>query len=198
MGKRKTQQPKSPALADQAAGIGPMRTASPDLQKRIVVQVSEAIWMPKDVTPEERSARIREALVSLGGIDPQDELEGMLAAEMVATHHAAIDCLRRAMIPEQSLPARDVNLKHAARLLAIYARQLEVLDKHRGKGQQQMTVRYVNVGSGGQAVIGNVKTGGSVRAQRREGPRSSDEDGDPDHRRLLVPPGSHRRVRRDR
>ena len=122
--------------------------------------------------------RIGEALTLLQGINPQDETEGMLAAQMVATHHAAIDCLRRAMIPQQNPSARDVNLKHAAKLLAIYTRQLEVLDKHRGKGQQQMIIKHVNVESGAQAVVGSVTTKGSLRRPRPSSASlQSSEDG---------------------
>jgi hypothetical protein len=36
---------------------------------------------------------------------------------------------------------------------------LTALNKHRGKGQQKVTVEYVNVESGGQAIVGNVETG---------------------------------------
>jgi hypothetical protein len=173
-------------------------TASPGLQRRIVVQVCEALWMPKDLTAEERSARIGEALALLQGINPQDETEGMLAAQMVATHHAAIDCLRRAMIPQQNLSARDVNLKHAAKLLAIYTRQLEVLDKHRGKGQQQMIVKYVNVESGAQAVVGSVTTEGSLRRQRRSSApfQSSEDDPALGGRRALATPRQRRPAKR--
>lgn len=46
----------------------------------------------------------------------------MLATQLVATHEAAMECLRRAMISEQSFKGRDVNLKHAEKLLQIYAR----------------------------------------------------------------------------
>ena len=36
------------------------------------------------------------------GISPQDESEGMLAAQMVALHNAAMECFRRAMIKDQT------------------------------------------------------------------------------------------------
>ena len=91
----------------------------------------------------------------------------MLAAQMVATHNAAMECLRRAMIPEQSFHGRDQNLKHAAKLLSIYTRQIDVLDKHRGKGQQKVTVEYVNIEAGAQAVVGNLE-GGRTAARQRE------------------------------
>jgi hypothetical protein len=82
------------------------------------------------------------------------------------------------MISEQSFEGRDANLRHAERLLATYARQLEVLDGHRGKGQQQVTVKYVNVESGGQAVVGNVQSSSPSQSSRdQEPPALTDESG---------------------
>jgi hypothetical protein len=83
----------------------------------------------------------------------------LLAAQMVATHSAAMECLCRAMLEEQTFEGRDQNLKHATKLLGLYTRQLEALDKHRGKGQQKITVEHVNVHAGGQAIVGNVEAG---------------------------------------
>jgi hypothetical protein len=110
-------------------------------------------------------------LVLLEGIGPQDEIEGLLAVQMAATHNAALECLRRAMISEQSLVGRDHNLKHGAKLMALYVQQVAALDKRRGKGQQKVTVEYVNVESGGQAIVGHVEQGRAAgRARRRSGP----------------------------
>ena len=97
----------------------------------------------------------------------------MLAKQMIATHSAAMECLRRAMIPDQIFEGRDQNLKHAEKLLALYAKQLEALDKHRGKGQQKVTVEYVHVAPGGQAVVGNIETGGGKRRQGARSPAPS-------------------------
>ena len=36
------------------------------------------------------------------GIDPQDPVEGMLSAQMIAANAAALDLYRRAWIPEES------------------------------------------------------------------------------------------------
>ena len=49
--------------------------------------------------------------------------------------------------------------------MALYARQLETLNKHRGKGQQKVTVEHVHVAEGGQAIVGNVEAGGKNNAQ---------------------------------
>lgn len=97
----------------------------------------------------------------LQGISPQDPLEGMMAAQMVALHNMAMDCAMRASGPNQTFEGRDMNMRHAARLMNAFTHAVEALDKHRGKGQT-ITVKHqqVTVESGGQAVIGDVNHGG--------------------------------------
>ena len=41
----------------------------------------------------------------------------------------------------------------------FYERQLAALDKHRGKGQQKITVEHVTVQAGGQAIVDKVSLG---------------------------------------
>ena len=153
---------------DGAVALKPGRDFKPEvatgtdvhpLQLALINQVGAALWLPKGMSGGEREQQIKAAIAMLEGIKPQGEIEGLLAAQMVATHSAAMECLRRTMLPGQTFAARDQNLKHAAKLLAIYTRQVEVLDKHRGKGQQKVTVEYVNVEPGGQAIVGHVETG---------------------------------------
>ena len=76
---------------------------------------------------------------------------------MVGTHFAALECLRRAAIHEQGFEAREMNLRQAQKLMSLYTQQLAALNKHRGKGQQKVTVEHVNVAPGGQAIVGNVE-----------------------------------------
>jgi hypothetical protein len=134
-------------------------TESVDLQRRLAHQVVEALWLPSGLSKEERTRRMKAVLAALEEINPQDGVEGMLAAQMVATHNAALECLRRAAIPDQTPECLDMSFRHAEKLMASYLRQLEALGKHRSKGTQTMTVKYVNVESGGQAVVGSVHTG---------------------------------------
>ena len=119
-------------------------------------QVTSAIWLPDWMSEEDLISTARASFAMLKGIQPLDELEGMLAAQMVATHNAALECFRRAMLPEQTFQGRDNNLKNGAKLAALYARQMDALNKHRGKGQQKVTVEHVNVEAGGQAIVGNI------------------------------------------
>ena len=85
----------------------------------------------------------------------------MLVAQLVACHHAALECMRRAMLPSQVLEVRQLELGFANKLSRTYATMLEALDRHRGKGQQHVTVEHVHVHQGGQAIVGNVHTGGN-------------------------------------
>jgi hypothetical protein len=61
------------------------------------------------------------------------------------------------MIQEQTFKGRESELRHAAKLLSIFAKQLETLNRNRGKGQQKMTIEHVNVEYLGQATVGNIE-----------------------------------------
>ncbi len=130
-----------------------------DLETHKMNEVARLIHMPENLSEEKRNARIVRALDLYESLAPSDGLEGMLAAQMVGTHLAALECLRLAAVPQQSFAARDMNLKHATKLMALYGQQVGALNKHRGKGQQKVTVKHVHVQSGGQAIVGNVESG---------------------------------------
>jgi hypothetical protein len=105
-------------------------------------------------------------LLLLSGIDPKDELEGMLAAQLLTSHNAAMECYRRAMISEQTFEGRKENLNQANKLSRTHATLLEALNRHRGKGQQKVTVEHVHVHEGGQAIVGNVEGAGCEQKRR--------------------------------
>src|SRR5690242_17550208 len=101
------------------------------------------------------------------GIQPTGELEGMIAAQLIACHNAAMECYRRAM--NSQLPARDYHLNQANKLSRTYATLLDSLNKHRGKGQQKVTVEHVHVHQGGQAIVGHVEHQGGGVTHKTEG-----------------------------
>jgi hypothetical protein len=100
----------------------------------------------------------------------------MMAAQLVAAHNAAMECYRRAMIAEQTFEGRRENLAQANKLSRTYAALLEALNRHRGKGQQKVTVEHVHVHAGGQAVVGMVaapgQSGGGDRSNLEEQPHA--------------------------
>jgi hypothetical protein len=122
-------------------------------------QTAQALWLKHSDT--ETCGRQYEATIAaLIGIAPKDELEGMMAAQLIAAYNAAMECYRRAMLGEQTFEGRRENLAQANKLSRTYATLLEALNRHRGKGQQKVTVEHVHVHSGGQAVVGLVEPRG--------------------------------------
>jgi hypothetical protein len=124
--------------------------------------VVDMVFHLSNASEEDMMAKIARAIELYEDLRPVDGLEGMLAIQMVGTHEAATECLRRAALQNQTFQGRDLALKHAAKLMALYLKQVAALDKHRGKGQQKVTVEYVHVAAGGQAIVGNVEAGSHV------------------------------------
>jgi len=141
---------------------------SDDWNNVLTNQTLNTVWFAHsnaDFQERQRNA----VVAALVGIGPRDELEGMTAAQLVAAHNAAMECYRRAMIGEQTFEGRRENLNQANKLSRTYATLLEALNRHRGKGQQKMTVEHVHVHSGGQAVVGVVETPGGGDHAKSEG-----------------------------
>jgi hypothetical protein len=136
----------------------------------IANQTIQTLWR-KNSNEEERKNQVNAAIAGLIGINPNDELEGMLAAQLVACHNASMECYRRAMIGEQTFEGRRENLSQANKLSRTHATLLEALNRHRGKGQQKVTVEHVHVHEGGQAIVGNVE-GGGMRTKSENQPHA--------------------------
>ena len=127
-------------------------TAHAGLAARLASQVAEALWLPGGIEAAEQAARVAAALAALKGLAPRDELEGMLGVQMVAVHGAAMECLRRAAGGQADAAGRAAELRQAGRLIALYAKQVEALNRHRGRGSQTVTVEHVQV-RGGKTVM---------------------------------------------
>jgi hypothetical protein len=134
--------------------------------------MDQAMWSMWLGSKDEKqiSEVMQAALAGLTGIAPRDEQEGMLATQMLACHNAAMESYRRAMIPGQIFEGHNSALTQANRLSRTYASLLEALNRHRGKGQQKMTVEHVHVHEGGQAIVGNVHQGGGSDKKGKEQP----------------------------
>jgi hypothetical protein len=130
-------------------------------------QAVQALWL-KHSDPATRDKQYSATVAALVGIGPKDELEGMMAAQLIAAHNAAMECYRRAMIGEQTFEGRRENLAQANKLSRTYATLLEALNRHRGKGQQKVTVEHVHVHAGGQAVVGVVDNPGRGSQRKSE------------------------------
>ena len=108
-----------------------------------------------DLSKEGIGDTVIKIFTELAGINPKDQIEGMLAVQMIATHHATMDCFR---IVAQNGHIDIINQMSscANKLSRTFMMQIEALNRYRGKGQQKMTVEHVHINSGGQAIIGNI------------------------------------------
>ena len=101
------------------------------------------------------------AAALMRAVEPQDAVEGMLAAQIVATHHAGMEMLSRALHPDQPPEIANSCAYRAERLLKRSAELIEVLAKYRGRiTEQKVTVEHVTVADGGQAIVGAITKSG--------------------------------------
>ena len=117
-------------------------TVSDAFAGMMLLELSEAVTLDRDTID---THTLNGTLAALHGINPQDEIEGMLAAQMVATHLAVMECLRRARLREQTFEGCDMNLRHAAKLSRTYTMQVDALKRYRSKGEQRVVVQHQHV-----------------------------------------------------
>ncbi len=128
----------------------------------LVNTAARTLWHHRDEAAEARSDKLTAVAVALKGFAPRDEVEGMLAAQAVGLHAATMECLRRAMIPEQPGEIASKLRRDAVNCARAMAEMCAALDRRRGKGQQTVRVEHVTVQSGGQAIVGAVAPAASA------------------------------------
>src|SRR5882724_1317791 len=100
------------------------------------------------------------AAPAMTGIRPPDENEDMLAAQLVATHSAAMECYRLGMVPDETFEGRRESLNQAGELVRAYAVLVEALNHHRGSGTRGVAVEHIHVHQSAQALARTVIQGG--------------------------------------
>jgi hypothetical protein len=115
---------------------------------------------PKTGEDEDLTVTMNAALAFLRAISPTNEVEALLAVQMFATHHLAMDINRRAATAS-GLPQYEAHGSLSVRLMRTFTTQLEALNRHRRGGKQ--IVEHVHVNAGGQAVIAGTVNAGDRR-----------------------------------
>jgi len=108
------------------------------------------------------------AMAILAGIQPQNEVEAMLAVQMIGVHNMAMRTMGLAMLGGQTLQGKESNGNLATKMLRTFIAQMETLQKIRTGGQQKMIVEHVHVNEGGQAIVGTVNQGGAKNDRNHE------------------------------
>lgn len=99
------------------------------------------------------------ALDAAASIKAENSMEKMLAHQLAVAHKTALEITDKATFMQDVVEkARMLNL--ACRMMETFQKGLLTLQRLRSNGEQRITVQYVTVADGGQAIVGDVKVGG--------------------------------------
>jgi hypothetical protein len=104
--------------------------------------------LAKDGQPSEQ--QYNASLAIMAAVEPENELEATLAAQMVAANECAMRCMR-GMVRSDMVDPHKMYGDLANKFLRTFAAQVEALSKLRRGGEQ--IVKYIHVHEGGQAVV---------------------------------------------
>jgi hypothetical protein len=145
----------SPAHPDQVTGqvllMDALGTADIDFYGGLIAQLASAVLRKGQI--DEHSLNFMLSVVK--GIEPKDQVEALLAAQMAAVHMATMTFARR-LAQVKEIPQQDSAERAFNKLTRTFATQMEALKRYRTGGEQKVTVQHVSVSEGGQAIVGNV------------------------------------------
>ena len=123
--------------------MGVVGSTDPEASNLLIGQAAGSL------TGDDVAATCNRVLAELAGIQPRNEVEGMLAVQMVATHNLGVEMVRRATRTER-LDSLATYGTLAAKLLRTFTAQTEALARLRGQTTQQtVRVEHVTVEAGG-------------------------------------------------
>src|SRR5262249_27513497 len=128
-----------------------LASADGDFVGGIVSQLANASRRGQDI--DERGLNFMLSVIK--GIEPRDQLEAMLAAQMAAVHVATMTFARHLAHAEEIVKV-DSAERAFNKLTRTFAMQMEALKRYRSGAEQKVTLQHVSVAEGGQAIVGNV------------------------------------------
>jgi hypothetical protein len=99
------------------------------------------------------------------GVQPRDQIEAMLAAQMATVHLLSMTLAGR-LARVEDVAQQDSAAGAHSKLTRTFTTQMEALKRHRTGGEQKVTVQDVSVGEGGKAMAGNVAQGARETAPK--------------------------------
>jgi hypothetical protein len=155
------------ALKDaQTPDAGPAKkflgTSDLELQLQLMFESTSLMGVTtEDVIAGKGLSAGKRVAAAISGIDPQDELQALLAVQLFAAHNLSMTFCRRVVHPEQNSEGIDTNVARATQFMKIFLEQVACMQKLKGRAaQQRVVVEHVHVHQGGQAIVGTVTPGG--------------------------------------
>jgi hypothetical protein len=99
------------------------------------------------------------ALAIIDSMQPQSELEALLAVQIIATGFSGLRLLRQSQ-QHMSEDFIDVYGNYAIKLLRLQGEMIQTFDRYRRGNKQTVEVRHVHIHSGGKGVVGIINAPG--------------------------------------
>ena len=128
-----------------------LASADWDFLDGILNQLGKASAQGQDI--DERGLNFMLSVIK--GIEPRDQLEAMLAAQMAAVHVATMTFARH-LAQAEEIVLVDTAERAFNKLTRTFAMEMEALKRYRAGAEQKVTLQHVSVAEGGQAIVGNV------------------------------------------
>lgn len=164
--------PKNILAVDTAKQTGAMRDVGGSMDDVFnsyhLGAICNSLYFPATADDQTKDDIRRAAVTAMMAFKPSDEIEALIAGQCVGINASVLECLRRAMVPEQTVEARAMNLNAATKLSRSFAALIDALGRYRGKGMQTVRVEHVTVEAGANAVIGNVHGGRGQKQIERQ------------------------------
>lgn len=131
--------------------------SSQEVGINLLTQACEAVAGPND-SAKELVGYLNTISKTMQALEPRDEIEGQLLAQLAVLHQQSMSWLGRAMRTER-VNFANIYLNSASKLLTRHHEALATLMKYRRGGEQRVHVEHVHIHDGGKAIIGNVYPG---------------------------------------
>lgn len=153
---------------------------SDKFNNKVAHEAMNALWLPERGDCEKEQETMQAVVDAMGGIAPQDELEGMLATQLCAAHSASMENHRRAFLAGLTIEEKKLFMLAGDRASRTFVALSDSLNKHRGKGQQMVTVEHVHVYEGGKLslAISNPREWGKCGSKDVTAEKMSESDPD--------------------
>ena len=116
--------------------------------------------LPVNQTNAETVSHVGSAVVAcIMDMKPADPVEGILISQLAVANEAALKLYQLAWLNSEHFEAHTKYLQLADKATRTVALLTERLDQHRGRGQQQITVKHVTVNADQAVVTDTVVTG---------------------------------------
>jgi hypothetical protein len=132
--------------------------------------VFELLRQVANTTPNSRFANeqgIKFMMSVIRGVEPRDQTEAMIGAQMAAVHSAMMTAANR-LAHAETVAELDSAERAVNKLGRTFAALVDTLTRHRNGADHNVVVQHMSIAEGGQAIVGNL-----TRSARKSKPQKA-------------------------